>query len=103
MLPRYAYDANTIGGALSFWTAIANLVKERGRPVAGRANVDPNNSGHVESEQGSYRHFLAIHEELPFTACHALSGWICMASSSHDSSVQHVPNLCPQPVCCIPG
>ena len=32
-LPRYACDADTIGGALGLWTAIANLVKERGRPL----------------------------------------------------------------------
>jgi hypothetical protein len=32
-LPRYACDKDIIGGALSLWMAIANLVKERGRPL----------------------------------------------------------------------
>jgi hypothetical protein len=32
-LPRYACDADTIGGTLSLWTAIDKLVKERGRPL----------------------------------------------------------------------
>ncbi len=32
-LPRYACDEDIIGGALSLWMAIANLVKERGRPL----------------------------------------------------------------------
>ncbi len=53
-LPRYACDADTIGGALSLWTAIAYLAcKGTRQAVAGRTNVDPNNTGHVEPEQGS--------------------------------------------------